>query len=152
MSILDQQAIFSDEQSIAAAAGNVVSTNSYDLLETATPANGRYGTLSHDLGAGTAVEVDSTITEAVLSAGAATVEAQIIESDSADLSAPTVVATTGAIPRADLVVGYRFKLRTLPQGMSKRYFGARYVVAVAATTAGKVKTAIVLSRSTSPRG
>lgn len=147
----DIQTLMSDSQSIAAGAGTVVSTNAIDLGAAGTPAAGYQarGTAPHDIGRSGAkgVQLEVQIDETVTSGGAATVDFQLIMSDNSDLSAPTVLQTTGAIAKATLVAGYKPRL-ALPVGISKRYLGIQYVIAVAATTAGKVTAGLVADRQT----
>lgn len=138
--MLDKQNLLSDSQSIAAAAGTVVCTNTIDLGAATTDTIGN--TLTKDLGRGKRPELYAQIVEAVTSVGAATVRCELIHSDNADLSSPTVLSKTDDIAKASLVVGYRFRL-SVPPGVTKRYMGLQYVIGTATTTTGKVTAGLV---------
>lgn len=144
--ILDQQLLFSDKQSLAAAAGTHPATNVVDLGPPDTmPWPG--GQPLHDPGRGEPVEVLIQVTEAF--EGGTSVQAQLVMSDAENLSNPTILAETAAVPTAELVPGYQFRLRTLPHGLSKRYLGVRYVTA-GTFTAGAVTAGLILDRQSSP--
>ena len=145
--ILDKQNLWSDAQSIAAAAGTVVSTNAIDLGAAQTDTLGN--TLPRDPGRGGQVEMIATLTETVTSGGAATVQAQLVSSANADLSSPTVLQSTAALALATLKAGYQFRL-ALPAGINQRYIGMQYVIGTATTTAGKVTAGIVAAKQTTP--
>jgi hypothetical protein len=89
------------------------------------------------------------MTETAASGGASTTDFQLIMSDNADLSAPTVLQTTTAQGKATLVAGYQARLG-LPAGITKRYLGIQWVNATANYTAGKVHASLVLDRQTNP--
>lgn len=78
-------------------------------------------------------------TTAAATGGASNVTFQIIESASADLSTPTVIAQTGAIAKGTLVAGYYTALRIPPQVGSKgaRYLGGYFAVDTNNLTSGK---------------
>lgn len=141
--LFDLQTLLSDKQSIAQVAGNYLSTNTIDLGVAGTPVLG--GTVASDIGRGLPVAVVAQITTAVTSAGAATVQAQLVTADDAALSTNlTVIAQTDAIAKASLVPGYKFRLGTVPPGITQRYLGVRYVIGAATTTAGNVTAGLVL--------
>lgn len=147
--MLDLQNLLSDSQSIAAAAGTVVCTNAIDLGAAGTIPAGfqARGGAPHDIGRAGNQTLLVQIDEAVTSAGAATVDFQLIMSANSDLSSPTVLQTTGVIGKATLVVGYQARL-ALPVGISARYLGVQYVIGTAATTAGKATAALVSDKQT----
>lgn len=151
--LMDLQNLLSDAQTIAAVASTIVSTNSMDLgtagTVPGTGPSGVAGTVIHDIGRGNTGHLLCQITEAVTSAGAATVQFQLIMSANADLSSPVVLQETIAIGKATLTAGYMARLE-IPPGISSRYLGAQYVIGTATTTAGKVTTAIVMDRQTNP--
>lgn len=132
--MLDQQTILSEDQDLAQAAGTYASTNSYDLGAPGTDALGN--TVAHDAGQSN-IPIEVRVTTAFASAGAATVQVQVIQSANADLSSPDVLFETPAIAKATLVAGYRFQTGSLPPGVTKRYIGVQYVIGTATTTAGK---------------
>lgn len=145
--IMDMEALLSENQDISQVVGTYVSTNTYDTGAVGTPPAG--GSLVADPGRAPGTELLVQITDDVLSAGAATVDFQLIESANADLSAPTVLQATGAIGKADLVAGYQARL-AVPAGITQRYLGVQYVIAGATTTAGTVTAGFVLQKQTNP--
>lgn len=116
-----------------AVTATAVSTNTIDLLT------------AQDIGEGENLYVDFKVGAAFTAGGAATMTAQLITSASANLSSPTVIDQTGAIPVASLVAGYRTALRIPPQigSLGQRYFGINYVVATGPMTAGDISARIV---------
>lgn len=128
--IRDLASELSTDQSIADDAGTIVSTN---YLDTQAPGG--------DIAVGTPVEFSFEITEAVTSAGAATVTFQLFTDDSSAFGSEVKVYDSGAIGKAELTKGKRIDVK-LPYGM-KRYLRAKYVIGTATTTAGKVTGGIV---------
>lgn len=145
---LDLQTLFSDNQTLAFAAGSANSTNVIDLGTVGTIPLG--GSPIYDIGRGEPVEVIVQITADVTSAGSATVQFKLVSSAAADLSTPTVHYDSGAIAKATLVAGYYVPIRVIPQGVALRYLGLIYTVATATTTAGTVTAGILLDRSSNP--
>ncbi len=137
--LLDKLTTFSDQQTIAAVASTIASTYSVDVGAAGTDNMGN--TPIQDIGR-TPVDLLVQVTETVTSAGAATVTFQLIHSDNADLSSPTILATTPAIALATLVAGYQARLGMAP-GVTKRYIGVQYVIGTATTTAGKVTAGLL---------
>lgn len=142
--ILDKQNMFSEAQDLAQAAGNYLSTNTIDLGSPGSPV---VGGIVSDVGRGMPLEVICQITETFTSGGAATVQAQLVMADNAALSSNlTILDETPAIALATLIAGYQFRLRAIPQGITKRYLGMRYVIGTATTTAGEITSGLALSR------
>lgn len=144
--MLDKETLVSNDQTLAVAASTVLSDYSIDLgaAPTVYPNS---DTLSMDPGRTPKVLL-ATITQAVTSAGASTTDFQLISADDAALTSNvTVLQTTGAIGKASLVAGYQVRL-ALPPGITQRYLGLQYVVAVATQTAGKITAGIVADRQT----
>jgi hypothetical protein len=108
-----------------------VSTNTIDLG------------VSRDIGQGEDLYVVFGVDEAATAAGAATVTFQIITSAAANLSSPTVLVQTDAIPKTDLTLGRKPIAICVPsavllaQPVGQRYFGVQYTVATGPLTAGK---------------
>lgn len=165
--MLDIQNLVSDQQSIAAVASTITSTNAIDLMGAATsPTIPQAGTpaggaatgaglrVLQDAGRGKEPELLVQVTEAVASAGAATVQFQLVAADDAALSTnANVLQETGAIALATLVAGYQARLCVPPglvnsAGAPARYLGCKYVIGTATTTAGKVTAGIVYDRQT----
>lgn len=142
--IIDNRFIFSDAQTLAAAAGSYVSTNSYDN-GVAPTAPGGFGTVRSDPFRGLEhMELLVQLLGTVTSGGAATLQFQLIEADDAALTTGIVVlAETAVLALATLVAGYRPRLRLPLMGLQKRYFGLRYVIGTATTTGGSVHASLV---------
>jgi len=98
--------------------------------------------VNRDIGAGEDIYAVFGVDVAVTAAGLATVAFEVISSASANLAAPTVIASSGAIPKADLLAGRapitvcvnQSALTSLPIG--QRYLGVRYAVTTGPLTAG----------------
>lgn len=149
MAYLDAENLCSINQTIAAVASTIVCSSPIDLGATAVDQLGNV--LMNDPARSRRVEMFAEVTEAVLSASSATVECDIIQSANSDLSSPDVLASTPAIAKASLVIGYNFKIELPVGSVTKRYLGLQYVIGTATTTAGKVTGGFVLDRQTAPR-
>lgn len=142
--LLDKQNMFSDQQALAVAAGSVLSTNTIDLRPATT--GGPHGTPPSDYGMGNTPEVMAQITEAFTSAGAATLQVQVITADDAALTSNvTIHNQTRTYALAELTLGRRFPL-AIKAGIAQRYMGLRYVIGTATTTAGKVSAGFALGK------
>lgn len=129
----DTLTLLSNAQSIAFAAGSDLSTSSIDI-----------GAPTRDAGIGFPAIFEFDITEAVTSGGSATVNFEIVSAADAALSSGLVShAQTGALAYTALTLGARLYLVIPPGSSVKRYVGARYTVATATTTAGKVTAKLV---------
>jgi hypothetical protein len=154
----DKNLVFSDAQSIAAAAGNILSTNSYDTWQGASAAVGTApigGPLLNDIGRnGTSLFCE--VTEAVTAGGgAATIDFQFIQADDSALGTNlAIVASTGGISKATLVIGYQPALPPhIPPGrVTQRWVGMRYVVATNTTDTGKASAGLQWDRETNTGG
>lgn len=148
--ILDYTTCFSIAQDLAQTAGNYLCDKSVDVGAAGT-IPGNLGGMIKDGGRGTPVEVIAEVVTTFTSGGSATVQCQLVMADDAALSSNlTVLYETAAIAYATLTAGYQFRLGTIPPGLTKRYVGVRYVIAVATTTAGNVTAGIVMDKQTSP--
>lgn len=131
--MLDKQLEFSDSQAITVTA---LSTNVVDTLP------GLRAGLVSNLGGPEAaylvIEVDTTMVGAGASLTAS------LESDStANLAtSPTIHATSGAVPVANLGAKAKVAVMPLPFGAYERYLGVRYTVAGGPFTAGAVSAYI----------
>ncbi len=123
--ILDKENLFSDDQAITASAA---STNVVDLG------------VSRDIGKGVPVPVLIQVTADFATLTSLT--AEIETSDSEDFSSSDTLATSGAIPAADLVAGYQFPMQYMPLG-TKRYVRVNYTVAGTNASAGTVTAGVV---------
>lgn len=144
--LMDKQNLLSDQQSLVLGLAGTQISNVIDLGATGTIPLG--GSPVSDPGRAPKAELVAQITEDVLSAGAATMEFQLVNADNEALdSNPVVMDTTGALAKGVLVAGYQLRLR-LQVGTTKRYLGMKHINAVAATTAGKLTAGIVADRQT----
>lgn len=121
----------SNNQSVASAVGTIVSTDRIDLL-----------TANRNVGRGVPMRAVTHLTAALTSAGAATIQAQLVESANADGSSPRVLATGDTIALADAVAGAELLDVPVPD-TTRRYLGFQYVIAGATTTGGTVSSHIV---------
>lgn len=132
--ITDKLLRVSEDQTLALSGTTAVSTNTIDL------------SVNRDIGEGQGLFFNFALTAAV-SAGTS-VDFQVIVSDNADLSSPTVVAASGAVAQASLTAGKNIAVTIPPQigSKGKRYLGTQYVV-VGNNSAGTgaVTTDVVLS-------
>jgi hypothetical protein len=128
---MDAQARPSNGQSVAAAAGTIVSTDSIDLLS-ASDNPGR---------SGMPLRAIAVMTTALVGAGAS-IKAQLISSDNANLSSPTVLADGAVIGVAAAGIGTKLLDVPLPDS-TQRYLGFQYVISGATTTGGAVTSGIV---------
>ena len=130
MAILDAFLLLADRQAVTATA------NGAGVIDLGT---------ARDIGSGEQVNLLFTVDEAAAAAGAATVTFELLISASADLSSPSVIAASGAVPRASLVPGYSLVLPIPPQPGSRgqRYLGVRFTVGTGPLTAGKFSANIV---------
>lgn len=148
---LDKSLLFSDAQNLAQAAGTYLSDKSVDLWSgnATMPTDVQGGTPLNDPGRSGQARILCQVTTAFTSAGAATVQAQLIMADDAALTSNVVVLeSSDTIAKATLVAGYAFRFGTLPPGITKRFLGMQYVIGTATTTAGNITSAIVVDRDT----
>jgi hypothetical protein len=98
--------------------------------------------IARNLGDGTDIPLLLQITEQFNNLTSLTITFE--SADNAALSTnPIVMATTGAIPLAALLLGYRpLMTRIVPHGLMKDFCGFRYTIAGTAPTLGKVTAAI----------
>lgn len=132
--ITDKLLRVSEDQVLTLNATSAVSTNTIDLSQ------------NRDIGEGEELYFNFAITTAVASA-ATSVTFEIIASDAADLSTPTVLASTGAVGYASLTLGANIALPIPPRvgSLGQRYIGARYTTAGNNSAgAGKVTTDVVM--------
>jgi hypothetical protein len=137
MPMTDAPLSFSNAQAVTASA---VSTNTYDTLPGAV----------HDAGSGEELNVLIRVASNVTASGAATVQFQIISSANANLSSPTVLMQSDAIPKASLVAGVQIQLpvpRALINKLGQRYLGINYLVATGPLTGGTFDAFILIDNA-----
>lgn len=114
-----------------------VSTNTIDLGQ------------ARDIGSGEHLEIDVTVDQTATAAGAATVTIQVISSAAANLSSPTIIEQTDAIPIANLAAGRKpIRLEINPQVLNalpigQRYLGLQYTIGTGPLTGGQFTANIV---------
>lgn len=135
--ILDKELACSVDQSLAGAAATVVSTNAIDLLDA-----------NNDQGIGQPLRALVNVTTAF--AGGTSVQANLIESANADLSAATVIATGAVVTDANAILGKRLLDVRVPN-TSKRYLGFQFVTVGVHTAATSTVDAHILSDVSHPR-
>jgi hypothetical protein len=145
--IMDRETLVSINQSCAAGISTIVSTDKIDLGAAGTTPRGN--TPPQDAGRA-GMELEVVVTEAFVTADAATLQVKLVESANADLSSPTVINETPVLAAALLVVGYKPRI-AVPPGLKQRYLGLNYGIATGTFSAGKVTAGVVLDRQTNPQ-
>lgn len=156
--IFDFSLLFSNKQAITATAPS--SRNGEATIFDQGPIGTAFGhgkRLAVNLGAGACIPFVAQVTEAFAAAGAATLTVQIQTSDDETFATGVVtVASSGAIPVADLKPGFRLlPNQFIPEGVNgrgvtKRYMRLNYVVGTGPFTAGRVMAGVVLATDTNP--
>ncbi len=152
--LLDLESLFSNDQSLVATAGAILSEKSIDVGAAGTipGAFQARGTAPRDVGKGMPVQVLVQVTEDFDSAGdVVTCVFELITADDAALTSNVVsISKTPAIAQAALVKGYQAMVPgVIPPGTgADRYIGMRYTTAVADATAGKVMAGLVFDKQT----
>lgn len=146
--MLDIRTLCSDDQDLSQVVGTYPSDRSIARGSTSTDQFGNV--LTGDLGKSN-VPIFCQVTEAIVGTSS-TVEAQLVSADNEALSTNLVVhQSSGAIAEALLVAGYQFQLGgTVPIGVTKAFWGFRYLVGTATTTAGKISAGVVNAKQTAP--
>lgn len=129
--IMDAQARPSNGQSVAAAAGTIVSTDSIDLLA-AEDNIGR---------SGMPLRAIAVMTAALVGVGAS-IQVQLIQSANSNLSSPDVLASGPVTAVGSAGIGAKLLDVPVPD-TTKRYIGFQYVISGATTTAGNITAGIV---------
>lgn len=130
--ITDANLTLSASQAVTATA---FSTNTIDLG------------VNRDIGAGEELNIYVNIEQTATAAGAATVNFQIVTSAAANLSTPTIIGQTDAIPKASLVAGTQITIpvpRSFINKLGQRYFGLQYTVGTGPLTAGIFSAGVVI--------
>jgi len=126
--ILDTQETFSDAQSVAAAAGDIVSTNVYDTGAAA------------DVGIGNNIYLYAKMNAALVGAGTSIA---VVLQDSADNSTfADVQVVSKVVPVASAVANAELVRARLPIGL-RRYLRVAYRITGGTTTAGTASAYLV---------
>ena len=118
--ILDKNLILSDAQAVTTATTHL-SENIIDTVKVGDAVNELYFV--------------AYVETACTSAGAATVEIKLVTDSDVNMGSPTVLWSSGAIAKTNLVDKYCFGIVRLPK-VNKRKMAAQIVIGVAALTAG----------------
>jgi hypothetical protein len=136
--ILNKNLILAEGQAVTATA---ISENVIQW-ETLSTAPYESGPIARNLGAGTPIPVLMQVVEDFATLTSLTITMET--ADNAALSSNAVVlGSSGAIPVASLIAGYRPTFtRFIPDATMKDYFGLRFTVTGDNATAGKITAAI----------
>ena len=127
MAMTDRELTFSNDQAITT--GTQYSTDKYDT-----------GLADHpNINTNRELQILVVVTTAF--AGGTSLVVNLVESDNADLSSPDILAASGTVVEASLIVGARLLATAVPR-TSKRYLGLQFVT-VGTHTAGTVFGGIV---------
>lgn len=135
--LLDEQALFSDQQAITATAA---STNYINLGTPATPP-GSPAALKRDIGGGNDIPILVQVTEVFNNLTTLQVDVEV--DDNSSFSSPKVTASTGAVALASLVAGKKLSISVVPPGTDEQHMRLKYTVVGTAPTTGKVTAGIV---------
>lgn len=130
--ITDAENTLSASQAVTATA---FSTNTIDLSQ------------ARDVGAGEEVNIYVNVEQTVTAAGAATLNIQVVTSANANLSTPTIIGQTDAIPKANLPIGSQIIIpvpRSFINQLGQRYLGLQYTVSTGPLTAGIFSAGVAL--------
>ena len=135
MAILDTTLEFSTAEELTST-GATISENIIDL-----------GATGRTVGNINYTPILFTVNTTFTSGGAATLQYELLTSDNADMSSPTVLHTSGVYALADLAQG---KLGTLkfPDAVYQRYISLRWTVGTAAFTAGAISAQVAANAGT----
>lgn len=140
--IFSQELLFSDHQAITT---TDTSDNTIDLGTTGTALKGP-SPLVRDIGKGKPVPILVQVTEDFANLTSLTITLEV-DSDVNFGSAKTVYSS-GAIPVADLVAGYKLPIIYVPTGVDERYLRLNYTVGGSAANSGEITAGIVLAVQT----
>lgn len=102
---------------------------------------------ARDIGSGEELRVYFNVDTALTSAGATTLQVQVITSAAANLSSPTIIAQSDAIPKASLVAGFTYEIvipKSVINALGQRYLGLQLTVNVANFAAGNYSAGVVI--------
>ena len=128
--ILDAHALFDDDRDVGVTVQELTSTNVLDFAVAG-------------IDAGAPLEVLIQFTEAVTSAGAATIQVKVYTDSAEGFGTEVLLAQTGLMAIATMVLGYQVPLNVVPRS-TDRYMRLKYDIATATTTAGTLTAGIIL--------
>lgn len=134
--LFDRHNQFSNRQAVTATAPST------DYINTGAKNRRGYsgGGVPQDIGVGTNIPLLVQVTDTLTGGTSVTVALQT--DDNPAFSSPKTVFTTGAIPTAQLVAGYRFNVSEFPIGTEEQYIRLLYTVA-GTYTAGTITAGVV---------
>jgi hypothetical protein len=133
--IMDAQLLASDGQNFTGSTGTLPSTNAIDLGISGQTNTGR------DISRGEPVRAIARVTAAFT--GGVSIKADLVESDSPDLSGFNTIATGAAVTTGSAGLGATLADVPLPK-VSRRYVGFSYTVS-GTMSGGKVTAGLVLT-------
>lgn len=139
--LLDNQALFSDQQAITATA---VSTNFINLGEAGTPPLAP-AAQRQDVGGANDICVLIQVTEDFVGGTSLQVNAEM--SDTSDFATVEVFASSPVMLTDALEAGANIPITVLPQGTDKQYLRLNYTV-VGTNTAGKITAGVSAGNQT----
>lgn len=129
--IFDKQSLLSDAQAITA---DAASTNVMNLGPVAT------GTV-RNIGKGKKIPLSIQVVEAFNNLTSLEVKVQVDDNEA--FGSPKQIGTTGALVLADLAVGKKLNIDSVPRDADERFFRLYYDVTGTAPTTGKITAGIV---------
>lgn len=139
--LLDEQALFSDDQAITTTA---VSTNYINLGAAGTPPHAA-NAVKQDIGGGNTIPLLIQVTEDF--AGGTSLKVDVEFDDNSSFSSAKVVQSSPVIVTADLVAGKKIPITVIAPGSDEQYMRLNYTV-VGTHTAGKVTAGVAAALQT----
>lgn len=140
--ILSKNLLFAENQAITATA---ISQNVLEFPDNGI-VYGETAAIPRNLGAGREIPLLIQVTQSFATLTSLTIT--IESSAAAALTSSTVHHTTGAIPVASLVAGFKLPMRWLPVGVLGKYLGLRFTVGGSNATAGQITAALATEMDT----
>lgn len=141
--ILSAQQLFSDDQAVTATAR---STNVIDLGVAGTP-YGAVAPLNQDIGKGNNIPILIQVTEDFNNVTSITVE---IETGTTDALGDVVISELMTL--SELTAGKQSVIQVLPNAITGRYLGVRYIINGTAPSTGKFTAGITMGNQTNITG
>lgn len=135
--IFSRQQLFSNDQAVTATAA---SENVIDLGAPETVLGAPYP-LNRDIGRGNPIPLLIQVCVAFATLTSLTVTVESSDTEAFGGQVDTLIST-GAIPVAQLIAGYQFRLDFVPKGAAHRYIRLKYTVGGSNATAGQITAGI----------